>query len=207
VFSAGAYFIGKAVWGKGFSELLDLAKHYDDTMATCAPGEPKLHWDIFGAGPDLPAIRARAAKYQVDAAFLGACDHLDPSLKAYRCVLPGYSAFSLRVFSVLPGCASPVTNGRAVQMLREPVAVGCGRHHHRRGAGDGQVGGGGAAPRERLLRRLRQLPHLRVAGGVRAVPAARGGARPGAHGRGRAAAPHVGGSYAALPRLCDHRAA
>jgi digalactosyldiacylglycerol synthase len=102
VFSAGAYFIGKAVWGKGFSELLDLAKHYDDTMATCAPGEPKLHWDIFGAGPDLPAIRARAAKYQVDAAFLGACDHLDPSLKAYRCVLPGYSAFSLRVFSVLP---------------------------------------------------------------------------------------------------------
>jgi digalactosyldiacylglycerol synthase len=68
---------------QGYDELLELAKHYDTSVVTA--GAPKMHWDIFGSGPDLPAIQARAALYRLDAAFLGARDHLDPSIRAYRC--------------------------------------------------------------------------------------------------------------------------
>ena len=68
---------------QGYDELLELAKHYDTSVVTA--GAPKMHWDIFGSGPDLPAIQARAASYRLDAAFLGARDHLDPSIRAYRC--------------------------------------------------------------------------------------------------------------------------
>mmetsp|Transcript_12635 Transcript_12635/g.23982 ORF Transcript_12635/g.23982 Transcript_12635/m.23982 type:complete len:514 (+) Transcript_12635:137-1678(+) len=78
-FTKGAYFIGKAVWGKGFHELLDLAYHYDQHQPQ------KLHLDVFGSGPDLAAIKAKAERHELDARFCGAKDHLHSDLGAYRC--------------------------------------------------------------------------------------------------------------------------
>jgi len=79
-FSKGAYFIGKAIWGKGYHELLDLAHFYSTES-----GQGKLSLDVFGSGPDLEAIKAKASRLQLDTSFHGSKDHLDPSLHAYRC--------------------------------------------------------------------------------------------------------------------------
>ena len=53
-FTAGAYFIGKALWGKGYTELLALlAAHKAATGVALAV-------DAYGAGEDAAAIRAQA---------------------------------------------------------------------------------------------------------------------------------------------------
>eukprot|EP00951_Prasinocladus_malaysianus_P013005 scaffold97722_cov55-Prasinocladus_malaysianus.AAC.1 len=46
VFTKGAYFIGKAIWGKGYWELLHLLGAHRDSGAAPQP----LTIDVFGAG-------------------------------------------------------------------------------------------------------------------------------------------------------------
>ena len=78
VFNRGAYFIGKAIWAKGYTELLDqLDGHAART------GE-RIPLDVYGSGEDLDAIRARAAAKKLDMTFHGARDHLDESIHAYK---------------------------------------------------------------------------------------------------------------------------
>ena len=50
-FDKGAYFIGKAVWGKGYTELMQhmAAQKQIDGSA--------LHMDIYGHGEDVDAVR------------------------------------------------------------------------------------------------------------------------------------------------------
>lgn len=49
-FSKGAYFIGKVVWAKGYTELLELlSKHHKSA-------EVPVHIDCYGTGEDLPAV-------------------------------------------------------------------------------------------------------------------------------------------------------
>ena len=52
-FGKGAYFIGKVVWAKGYTELLELlSKHHHSA-------EVPVHLDCYGTGEDLAAVRAR----------------------------------------------------------------------------------------------------------------------------------------------------
>lgn len=74
----GAYFIGKAVWGKGYHELIDLmASHQAHT-------QQPVHLDIMGAGEDLEAIKQEAHRKQLDVTFLAARDHADEAVHDYK---------------------------------------------------------------------------------------------------------------------------
>ncbi|KAA8495671.1 Digalactosyldiacylglycerol synthase 2, chloroplastic [Porphyridium purpureum] len=81
-FTKGAYFLGKALWSKGYKELLGLMhKHQSRT------GE-QLVIDMYGSGPDVDAIREHVeSRPEVfgKSYFHGAVlDHADPSLHSYR---------------------------------------------------------------------------------------------------------------------------
>ena len=73
-FSQGAYFIGKCVWAKGYTELLDLLSKTPQ----------KIPVDCFGTGEDLNDVRAEASRLQLGLNFHGARDHLDDSIHDYK---------------------------------------------------------------------------------------------------------------------------
>eukprot|EP00775_Hariotina_reticulata_P003919 gene3919-4173_t len=77
-FTKGAYFIGKAVWGKGYRELINLGAEYEK-----ARPEP-LVLDVIGSGEDLEAIQAYAAEKKLNWRWLGGKDHADPSMHDYQ---------------------------------------------------------------------------------------------------------------------------
>lgn len=52
-FSQGAYFLGKALWTKGYRELLDSLRLYP------VDEQPELH--TYGSGPEQDEIKAEAA--------------------------------------------------------------------------------------------------------------------------------------------------
>jgi digalactosyldiacylglycerol synthase len=82
-FTKGAYFLGKALWAKGFAELLD---RFEEHGAACAArGSLRPEVDVFGAGEQLAEIRAAAARRALDnLAFRGAKDHLSDDMAAYQ---------------------------------------------------------------------------------------------------------------------------
>lgn len=82
-FSKGVYFIGKAVWGKGYRQLLDVLS----VQAALPPPSKPLHVDVVGAGEDLEEIRAEAEQKGLDMEFLGGKDHADESLWPYQVLL------------------------------------------------------------------------------------------------------------------------
>lgn len=51
-FDKGAYFIGKAVWGKGYTELLQHMAAQKEIDGSA------LHMNIYGHGEDVDAVRA-----------------------------------------------------------------------------------------------------------------------------------------------------
>lgn len=53
-FEKGAYFLGKVLWTKGYSELIEIIEnHYNGTDSE------RLEIDFFGAGPDLNEVKKR----------------------------------------------------------------------------------------------------------------------------------------------------
>jgi digalactosyldiacylglycerol synthase len=66
-FSKGAYFIGKAIWAKGYTELLDLVER----DARAQPDHP--HIDCYGYGDDLDEVRFLCLRCRVVIALLVAC--------------------------------------------------------------------------------------------------------------------------------------
>ncbi|EFN54763.1 hypothetical protein CHLNCDRAFT_31413 [Chlorella variabilis] len=76
-FARGAYFIGKVVWAKGYTELLDLM-----TKHCRAHGDVAM--DCYGTGEDLEAVRTEAATRHLSLRFHGAKDHLDTSMHEYQ---------------------------------------------------------------------------------------------------------------------------
>lgn len=78
VFPKGVYFIGKAIWAKGYTELLEhLAAHHRRT------GD-NIPLDVYGAGEDLEDIRARSQEFDLNLKFWGAKDHLDATIHDYK---------------------------------------------------------------------------------------------------------------------------
>jgi digalactosyldiacylglycerol synthase len=97
-FSRGAYFIGKAVWGKGWRELLELLDYAQqkreqqeqqdggdndaDANATTPTPTPTQNEivDLYGGGEDLDAIEREASARDLRVSFKGPADHSDCSL-------------------------------------------------------------------------------------------------------------------------------
>ena len=78
VWPRGAYFLGKVLWAKGYTELLDrLGEHAEQT------GE-RVPVDVFGSGPDLGSVREEAVARGLPLEFHGARDHADAGLQEYR---------------------------------------------------------------------------------------------------------------------------
>ncbi|KAM0939765.1 putative digalactosyldiacylglycerol synthase [Dioscorea sansibarensis] len=76
-FSKGAYFLGKMVWAKGYSELIDLlSKHKNDLQG--------FKLDIYGNGEDSREILSTARKLDLNLNFLKGRDHADDSLHGYK---------------------------------------------------------------------------------------------------------------------------
>ena len=78
-FTRGAYYIGKCVWAKGYTELLDLLTQQHEAT----PNSP-VPVDCFGAGEDLEAVRHEAERRQLSVNFHGARDHLNEEIHEYR---------------------------------------------------------------------------------------------------------------------------
>jgi digalactosyldiacylglycerol synthase len=79
----GVYFIGKVVWGKGYTELLDLVQRHCSSHGSQG-GAPQLHVDVYGGGDDLAAVQASAASRHLPLDFKGPKDHADAALHGYR---------------------------------------------------------------------------------------------------------------------------
>lgn len=61
-FSRGAYFMGKAVWAKGYTELLSLLESHRTA------GNPEHAIDCYGNGEDLEAVSSCSGSHPVPSA-------------------------------------------------------------------------------------------------------------------------------------------
>ena len=85
-FSKGMYFLGKALWAKGFSELLDRFTEYRDyCRAKSEDSSPLPTVDVYGKGDDLDAIKKESQRRDLPLRFLGPKDHLSPDVAEYKC--------------------------------------------------------------------------------------------------------------------------
>ena len=99
-FEKGAYFLGKVLWAKGYTELLDrLNEHAARSGAPVAV-------DVYGAGPDLDAVQEEAARRRLALQFNGARDHADASLQV--------RSFRFRSPPWPPACFAPARDQHAL---------------------------------------------------------------------------------------------
>ena len=84
VFSKGAYFIGKAIWAKGYTELLDQLKGHADRT-----GGQHVPMDVYGGGDDLEDIQNAAQNFHLAVDFKGPRDHLHESIHEYKVGMGG----------------------------------------------------------------------------------------------------------------------
>jgi digalactosyldiacylglycerol synthase len=77
-FSKGAYFLGKCVWAKGYTELIDLLSQNKEKLGN------NVMVDCYGTGEDLQDVKLEAQKRELKLEFLGARDHLDESIHDYQ---------------------------------------------------------------------------------------------------------------------------
>ena len=74
----GAYFVGKALWSKGYRELLDLM-HVQRQRDGAA-----FELDAFGGGEDKEAVAALAKERELDVRMLGPLDHAHERVHGYK---------------------------------------------------------------------------------------------------------------------------
>lgn len=77
-FNKGAYFLGKVLWAKGYTELLERMKEHATRTGNNLPV------DVYGTGPDMEAIQEEAANRRLALHFNGPRDHADTSLHNYK---------------------------------------------------------------------------------------------------------------------------
>lgn len=78
VFPKDLYFIGKVLWGKGYTELVDLLSYHANKEGK------NLHVDVYGSGVDLQSVVDEANKRKLDIDFHPGRDHVDPVLQDYK---------------------------------------------------------------------------------------------------------------------------
>ncbi|KAK9828926.1 hypothetical protein WJX72_002833 [[Myrmecia] bisecta] len=76
-FERGVYFMGKAIWAKGYTELLDLVEKQ-------VKRGQHIPIDCYGNGEDLEELKQTAVQRKLDLKFHGAKDHLDPTMHEYK---------------------------------------------------------------------------------------------------------------------------
>jgi hypothetical protein len=81
----GAYFLGKVLWAKGYTELLERLHEHSNATGHNVPV------DVYGTGPDLQEVQQAACSSNLNLQFNGARDHADSSLqvRAEACLLCG----------------------------------------------------------------------------------------------------------------------
>jgi len=81
-FPQGAYFLGKALYTKGYRELFDVLKVYE---ASTPGGLQQLEeFHTYGSGPDQEQIRAEVAAAGLPVRVHNGIDHAHPSLHGYK---------------------------------------------------------------------------------------------------------------------------
>jgi len=80
-FQKGAYFIGKVLWAKGYTQLFNLLKFYREATGVNLP------LDVYGTGPDMNLIKAKVAEEGLAWTFKGAIDHANPATHEYRIMI------------------------------------------------------------------------------------------------------------------------
>ena len=73
-FTKGVYFIGKVLWPKGYSELVELVNEYKQHGAQTGENDG-VQMDVYGGGEDLPAVKQKSSDMGLDMTFLGPKDH------------------------------------------------------------------------------------------------------------------------------------
>ena len=82
VFTKGAYFLGKVVWGKGYHELLDCVEKHNANSEygqTCP-----ISMDVYGNGEDLESVTQTAMDKELPLNFKGRLDHANPTVHDYK---------------------------------------------------------------------------------------------------------------------------
>jgi digalactosyldiacylglycerol synthase len=85
VFTKGAYFLGKVVWGKGYHELLDCVEKHNSNSeygSSCP-----ISMDVYGNGEDLESVSKAAADKNLPLNFKGRLDHANPEVHDYKIFL------------------------------------------------------------------------------------------------------------------------
>eukprot|EP00798_Chlamydomonas_sp_ICE-L_P005865 gene5865-6158_t len=77
-FQKGAYFVGKALWAKGYTELIQLMKEHSDRTGENTP------LDVFGHGPDFNEIQGKSKESRLAFSFNGPADHAAAQMHDYK---------------------------------------------------------------------------------------------------------------------------
>jgi hypothetical protein len=105
----GAYFLGKVLWAKGYTELLDRMKEYSS-----ATGD-NLHVDVYGAGPDLEVSEGRGRRERCGRG---------------GCIAPGGTGGVVALFGEAAACVCTKGHAKATyRLVCTPVYVLPGRLH------------------------------------------------------------------------------
>lgn len=81
-FRRGAYFIGKCIWAKGYSELLHVVGDFNEKYAKGKKGA--LEMDVYGDGDDFAVVKSAIAEQNLPLRLLGRLDHADPKILDYK---------------------------------------------------------------------------------------------------------------------------
>jgi len=81
VFSKGAYFLGKVVWGKGYKELLDRVSEHNSSDAG---RDHPLELDVFGNGDDFDDVKSSSEQRNLPLHFRGRKDHAAKDIHDYK---------------------------------------------------------------------------------------------------------------------------
>ncbi|KAG6475725.1 hypothetical protein ZIOFF_064954 [Zingiber officinale] len=76
-FPKGAYFIGKMVWSKGYTELLQLLSKFQDELSD-------LQIDLYGNGEDFNEIQESFSELTLDTRICPGRDHVDSIFHDYK---------------------------------------------------------------------------------------------------------------------------